>query len=230
MSWDIKLKYITESRKFDAWLSNTGGLLRTEGQSKMVQQVLRGLLAKANQQAYQRTRNEGSPAATATAAVQQVKDLQVRAVNEGFPGLVGWNVYRTVGDDWQVLNGTQVVTHTYQDTTVANGTTYYYGLKRVVLVNGVQIEEPNFVDVTTVLPSSAARYQRWILQSHCLIRPGNQMVSFWVYKNTPWYADELLNQIVSVEEAKVADPRTVKFVLALRDVNGQGVPINTTEI
>jgi len=231
MAKDILVKYIEDSRKFDIRSTRVGQVQTVEGRQKNIQQILRAIFAKSTQASMQDAQLEARDAGTTVySALQILKSKQVKVVNSGYPELVGWKIYRGVGDEFQLISGDLTVAHTFTDEDLSNGELYFYGIKRVALLGGIQVEEADFVNIFAVVPSGAQRYQKWLLQSHVLVRPGDQQVQFWLNTNTIFYGDELIRNILGVTAVKPLDPRQVRLRLTIEDFNQERMPLNTSEL
>lgn len=231
MAQDLKLTYKEANSRFGLALTSNGDIILRGGQPSTVQQIFKALMTVGNVSTFQKDREIGlDSASTVRAALEEMREQMVENVGDGFPNVLGWNLYRSVGDEWESVNGTQLIQHTYTDTGLDNGTVYYYGIKRVASVNGVTMEEADFVNVEAIMPSSAERYQLWSQASHMLAYPSSEQVQFWLKTNTPFYGDELVEEVLEVSEIRAADPRQKKYYVRLKNYNGDDIPINPTEL
>lgn len=100
--------------------------------------------------------NSGPSGSVGSSGSFQV-DLSWDAPSGSTDPVAGYDVYRTLsgGSNWQVLNSAAVTATTYQDKTVANGTTYQYYVAAVD-AQGNQSAPSNIF--TASIPASTADF------------------------------------------------------------------------
>lgn len=211
-------------------LSETGDLQVTDGQNKLVEQILRTLVnddsllkGEINQKS-----SKGKILSIVTTMLKNFKNNQLNFVNGQNVNLTGYILYRkaagTSDDFVQVSNN--IIEWTIQDTSVLNNVKYTYGLTKKY-DNG---SESSFVDIIDITPSNSA-HNDLIIGNGGIFIAGNKSVTVYVDYLVYFKNSELLNEIVAIDVTQdKADPRQFHVLVTVKTVAGNSFTLSAQRL